>query len=133
MERGWKAHVLGEAPKTFKDALEAVTTLRVGFLNNTCPCRSPNEGAKCKTCRNRGRQCLAPLATTRCHHYAAMHSGCTSLATTKTTVNQLVSPVQSQEPASQPKTALQQETSSCQCQFLQESLLLCCRAMRRIL
>jgi 2,3-bisphosphoglycerate-independent phosphoglycerate mutase len=28
VERGWKAHVLGEAEHTFKDALEAVTTLR---------------------------------------------------------------------------------------------------------
>ncbi len=29
VEKGWKAHVLGEAEHTFKDALEAVTTLRV--------------------------------------------------------------------------------------------------------
>lgn len=29
VERGWKAHVLGEAEHTFKDALEAVKTLKV--------------------------------------------------------------------------------------------------------
>ena len=29
MERGWNAHVLGHADHTFKDALTAVTTLRV--------------------------------------------------------------------------------------------------------
>lgn len=29
VERGWKAHVLGEAEHTFKDALEGVKTLKV--------------------------------------------------------------------------------------------------------
>lgn len=29
VKRGWDAHVLGKAPHTFKDALTAVTTLRV--------------------------------------------------------------------------------------------------------
>ena len=29
VERGWKAHVLGEAPNKFKDAKTAVTSLRV--------------------------------------------------------------------------------------------------------
>ena len=29
MERGWHAHVLGEAPHTFTDPVEAVKTLRV--------------------------------------------------------------------------------------------------------
>ena len=29
VERGWQAHVLGEADHTFTDALTAVTTLRV--------------------------------------------------------------------------------------------------------
>ena len=29
MKKGWEAHVLGEAPHTFKDATTAVTTLRV--------------------------------------------------------------------------------------------------------
>lgn len=32
VERGWKAHVLGEAEHTFKDALEAVKTLKVPHL-----------------------------------------------------------------------------------------------------
>ncbi len=32
VEKGWKAHVLGEAPHKFKDAKTAVTTLRVRML-----------------------------------------------------------------------------------------------------
>jgi hypothetical protein len=32
VERGWKAHVLGEAEHTFKDALEGVKTLKVPQL-----------------------------------------------------------------------------------------------------
>ena len=30
VERGWNAHVLGEAPNKFKDAGTALKTLRVG-------------------------------------------------------------------------------------------------------
>lgn len=33
VERGWHAHVLGEAPHTFTDPVEAVQTLRV---RHTC-------------------------------------------------------------------------------------------------
>ena len=32
VEKGWKAHVLGEAPHKFKDAKTAVTSLRVSNL-----------------------------------------------------------------------------------------------------
>lgn len=31
VEKGWKAHVLGEAPHKFKDAKTAVTSLRVSY------------------------------------------------------------------------------------------------------
>lgn len=32
VERGWQAHVLGEAPHKFTSALEAIKKLRVGTL-----------------------------------------------------------------------------------------------------
>jgi len=35
VKKGWEAHVLGEAPHYFKDALTAVKTLRV----SCCPCK----------------------------------------------------------------------------------------------
>lgn len=36
VERGWKAHVLGEAPNTFTDAATAVKTLRVSRAGCSC-------------------------------------------------------------------------------------------------
>ena len=35
VERGWHAHVLGEAPHTFTSALEAVKTLRVRHMRDS--------------------------------------------------------------------------------------------------
>ena len=40
MERGWNAHVLGEAPHKFKDAATALATLRVRSHLPHTPCRA---------------------------------------------------------------------------------------------
>lgn len=41
MERGWRAHVLGEAPERFTDPVDAVRRLRVRTRPPGCPARGP--------------------------------------------------------------------------------------------
>ena len=62
VERGWNAHVLGQAEHTFKDALTAVTTLRVRSLHSVhglylCKCKQD------RVCTWHGLDTAADVAT----------------------------------------------------------------------
>ena len=51
MERGWKAHVLGEAPHQFKSAGEALATLRVRSLLAQSPATRLLPPGMCVLCK----------------------------------------------------------------------------------
>ena len=132
MERGWKAHVLGEAPETFKDALEAVTTLRVCFLKPPAHVCHTIIALK----KGGGEQDLSmcpptPLCVTvlQCILAAPRWN--------KSQLNKLAHSVQPQEPASQRRRLLGVATGKQQPPVVSaksaSSPSRCCRATRRTL
>ena len=64
VERGWAAHVLGEAPHKFTDAGTAIKTLRVGTAGAT----TGGEGSlQALRARGRGYLCSPPLLAAAAH------------------------------------------------------------------